>query len=48
MNPKGKWRKGGPKTTWRRTVEKELKGMNLTWGVVNNKCPGIAYVTLQI
>ncbi|XP_062588558.1 uncharacterized protein LOC134250223 [Saccostrea cucullata] len=32
--PEGKRRKGRPKTTWRRTVEKELKEINLTWGEV--------------
>lgn len=30
--PGGKRSKGRPRTTWRRTVEKELKDMNLTWG----------------
>ena len=30
--PVGKRKKGRPKTTWRRTVEAELKEMNLTWG----------------
>ena len=30
--PPGKRRPGRPKNTWRRTVEAELKEMNLTWG----------------
>ncbi len=30
--PQGKRRAGRPKNTWRRTVEKELKTMGLTWG----------------
>jgi hypothetical protein len=29
--PEGKRRIGGPKTTWKRTVEKELKVINHTW-----------------
>ncbi|XP_078318223.1 uncharacterized protein LOC144620670 [Crassostrea virginica] len=30
--PDGKRKRGGPKTTWRRTVEAELKEINQTWG----------------
>ena len=32
--PDGKRKRGRPKTTWRRTVEAELKEMNHTWGTV--------------
>ena len=31
-NPPGKRKRGRPKTTWRRSVEAELKDMGLTWG----------------
>ena len=31
-NPQGKRKQGRPKATWRRTVEKEIKAMGLTWG----------------
>ena len=30
--PPGKRKRGRPKTTWRRTVEMELKELGLTWG----------------
>ena len=30
-NPQGKRRRGGPTTTWRRTIESELKACQLTW-----------------
>ena len=30
--PQGKRKQGRPKATWRRTVEKEIKAMGLTWG----------------
>ena len=30
--PEGKRKKGRPKTTWRRTVESEMKAMKQTWG----------------
>ena len=32
--PEGKRKRGRPKTTWRRTVEEEMKTMDLTWGSV--------------
>ena len=32
--PEGRRKRGRPKTTWRRTVEEEMKYMNLTWGGV--------------
>ena len=32
--PDGKRKRGRPKTTWRRTVEAELKEMNQTWGTI--------------
>ena len=35
--PQGKRPRGRPKTTWRRTVETELKELKLTWGEVENK-----------
>ena len=34
---KGKRKKSRPKTTWRRTVEAELKGINKTWGEIEKK-----------
>ena len=30
--PEGNWKRGRPKTTWRRTVEAEMKKMNHRWG----------------
>ena len=30
--PEGKRKRGRPKITWRRTVEKEIKVMGKTWG----------------
>ena len=30
--PEGKRKRGHPKITWRRTVEKEIKEMGKTWG----------------
>ena len=30
-NPQGKRKRGRPKNTWRRELEKELKEMDLTW-----------------
>ena len=35
--PEGKRKKGRPKTTWRRTVEAELKEMDSTWGEIEKK-----------
>ena len=35
-NPQGKRRKGRPKTTWRRTVEQEIKEEGKTWGEVKH------------
>ena len=32
--PLGKRKRGRPKTTWRRTVEAELKNMNHSWGTI--------------
>ena len=32
--PEGKWKHGRPKTTWRRTVEGEMKKMNHSWGSI--------------
>ena len=32
--PEGKRKRGRPKITWRRTVEKEIKEMGKTWGVI--------------
>ena len=31
-NPPGKRNRGKPRTTWRRSIEAELKKMRLTWG----------------
>ena len=31
VTPQGKRKQGEPKATWRRTVEKEIKAMGLTW-----------------
>ena len=31
MDPQGKRKQGIPKATWRRTAEKEIKAMGLTW-----------------
>jgi hypothetical protein len=30
--PQGKRPRGRPKTTWRRTIESELKELDMTWG----------------
>ena len=30
--PQGKRPRGRPKTTWRRTIENELKDLKMTWG----------------
>ena len=30
--PQGKRPRGTPKTTWRRTIESELKELGMTWG----------------
>jgi len=35
-NPQGKWGRGRPKNTWRRTVLEEAKGMKKTWAEI--KC----------
>lgn len=35
--PEGGRRRGLPKTTWRRTVEEEMKSMGLTWDSVQKK-----------
>ena len=35
--PEGKRRRGRPKETWRRTVEREMKENNLTWDSINKK-----------
>ena len=32
--PEGERKRGGPKTTWRRTVEAEMKNMNHSWSTV--------------
>ena len=32
--PEGKRKRGRPKTTWRRTVEIEMRKYNLTWGML--------------
>ena len=32
MNSLRKRKQGRPKATWRKTVEKEIKAMGLTWG----------------
>ena len=35
--PQGKRPVGKPKTTWRRTVEGELKDLQMTWSEAENK-----------
>ena len=35
--PSGRRKRGRPKTTWRRTVMKELEEMGLTWGEAQAK-----------
>ena len=35
--PEGKRKKGRPKTTWRRTVDAELKETDPTWGEIEKK-----------
>jgi hypothetical protein len=30
-NPQGKWRKGRPRVTWKRTVLAELQEQNVSW-----------------
>ena len=32
--PEGKRSRGRPKTTWRRTVEKRLRGLNYSWSTI--------------
>ena len=32
--PEGKWKRDRPKKTWQRTVEAEMKNMNLSWGSI--------------
>ena len=32
--PEGERKKGRPKTTWRRTVEAEMKDQEISWGVI--------------
>ena len=32
--PEGKWSRGRPKTTWRRTVEKGLRELNYSWSTI--------------
>ena len=32
--PEGKRSRGRPKTTWRRTVEKELRELNYSWSTI--------------
>ena len=32
--PEGKLKRGQPKTTWRRTVEAEMKNMKHSWGTI--------------
>jgi len=34
-NPQGKWSRGRPKKTWRRTVLEEAKGVKKTWAEIN-------------
>ena len=36
--PDGKRNRGRPKETWRRTVSKELKDNNFTWGTLQHVC----------
>ena len=33
--PEGRCKRGGPKNTWRRTVEAELRGLKLNWNKVH-------------
>ncbi|KAK7092498.1 hypothetical protein V1264_008235 [Littorina saxatilis] len=40
--PEGKRKRGRHKNTWRRTVEGELKTLNLTWALENDKLPQLA------
>ena len=35
--PEGKRKRGRPKITWRRTVEKEMKCLGHTWGTIEKK-----------
>ena len=35
-NPPGKLSRGKPRTTWRRSIEVELKKMKMTWGEAEN------------
>ena len=30
-NPQGTWKRGRPRTTWRRSIQKDLKKINMTW-----------------
>ena len=32
--PEGRRKRGGPKTTWQKTVEAEMKKMNNGWGTI--------------
>ena len=34
LTPEGKRSRGRPKTTWRRTVEKRLRGLNYSWSTI--------------
>jgi hypothetical protein len=35
--PQGKRPRGRPKTNWRRTIESELKELDMTWGQAETK-----------
>ena len=35
--PEGKRKRGRPKTTWRRTIENEIKERGYTWGTIERK-----------
>uniref|UniRef100_A0A0B7BS73 Endonuclease-reverse transcriptase n=1 Tax=Arion vulgaris TaxID=1028688 RepID=A0A0B7BS73_9EUPU len=35
--PEGRRKRGRPKTTWRRTIEQELKEMNHSWNTIQRK-----------
>jgi hypothetical protein len=36
----GKRKRGRPKTTWRRTIENEIKERGYTWGTIERKDNG--------
>ena len=39
-HPQGKRPIGTPKTTWRRTIEAELKELDMTWGEAETELDG--------